>query len=97
MEPRFELSDKLQAFAGEKTWYYLRVSNKLYNQIKSLDEQPKRGFGAIKVKAQINDTIWKTSIFPTKEKIYLLFIKASVRKAEKLIEGKSVRVIITLI
>ena len=50
-----------------------------------------RGFGAIKVTAQIGDTRWTTSVFPAKDVGgYMLPVKAAVRKAEGIGEGDAV-------
>ena len=51
------------------------------------------GFGSVRVKARIGKTHWDTSVFPDKaSKSYLLPVKASVRKAEKLAAGKTVMI-----
>jgi hypothetical protein len=49
------------------------------------------GWGVIPVKAQIGDTEWRTSLFP-KDDLYLVPIKASVRKAEGVEEGDQVTI-----
>lgn len=48
------------------------------------------GFGSLKVKAQIGDSRFATSVFPSKELGWLLPVKAAVRKAEGLVEGDPV-------
>ncbi len=53
-----------------------------------------KGFGSIKVSAQIGGTGFKTSVFPSKETGWLLPVKASVRKAEGLSEGDAVEVVL---
>ncbi|MFM5918550.1 MAG: DUF1905 domain-containing protein [Novosphingobium sp.] len=54
------------------------------------------GFGSLKVSAQIGDSAFKTSVFPSKELGWLLPVKASVRKAEGLGEGDAVEVVLEL-
>lgn len=52
-----------------------------------------RGFGSLKVKARIGDTAFATSVFPSKtDGGWLLPVKASVRKAERVGEGDDVEV-----
>lgn len=46
-----------------------------------------RGFGSLKVTAQIGETRWRTSVFPQKGEGWLLLVKAAVRKAEGIGEG----------
>ena len=53
-----------------------------------------RGFGSLKVAATIGETTFKTSVFPSKESGWLLPIKASVRKAERLTEGDAVALVL---
>jgi hypothetical protein len=47
------------------------------------------GWGVIPVQVRIGKTKWTTSLFP-KDDRYLVPIKASIRKAEKLEEGDNV-------
>lgn len=50
------------------------------------------GFGSLKVEARIGDTVFATSVFPSKGEGWILPVKASVRKAERLAEGDPVTV-----
>lgn len=97
MEPTFSFRAKLWIWPGEAAWHFVTIAPLLAKKIKGLNEGPRRGFGAVKIKATIGNTSWTTSIFPTKEKTFLLPIKQSVRKAENLSEYKSVQIRITLI
>ena len=52
-----------------------------------------RGWGAVRVQVTIGSTSWDTSIFPSLElKVYILPIKAEVRKKEKIAVGNDVQV-----
>lgn len=51
-----------------------------------------KGFGSLKVTARIGDSVFKTSVFPSKELGWMLPVKASVRKTEGLGEGDEVKV-----
>ena len=53
-----------------------------------------RGFGSLKVAATIGATTFTTSVFPSKETGWLLPIKAAVRKAERLIDGEAVTLVL---
>jgi hypothetical protein len=86
---------KLWRWAGGKaSWYFLTLPEKLSREIRLVDAGPRRtGFGSLRVTATIGDSTWQTSIFPSAElKSYLLPVKASVRKAEKLVDGTLVGV-----
>jgi len=79
---------------GKASWYFLTLPAAISKEIRLVDAGPRRmGFGALRVEATIGGSTWKTSIFPSSGlKAYLLPVKAAVRKAEKLVEGKSISV-----
>ena len=52
------------------------------------------GFGSLKVTARIGDTTFRTSLFPSKERGWLLPVKAAVRRAEGIGEGDRVAVML---
>jgi hypothetical protein len=52
------------------------------------------GFGSLKVTARIGDSLFKTSLFPSKSLGWMLPVKASVRKAEGVSEGDLVEVVL---
>ena len=84
---------KLWRWAGGKaSWYFMTLPAAVSREIKLVDAGPRRvGFGALRVEATIGGSTWQTSIFPSAPlKSYLLPVKATVRKAEKLVEGKAV-------
>jgi hypothetical protein len=55
-----------------------------------------RGWGSIRVTAQIGTTRWETSVFPdSKDKTYLLPLKADVRRKENIGAGDVVSVTLT--
>lgn len=51
-----------------------------------------KGFGSLKVEARIGGSVFRTSVFPSKELGWLLPVKAAVRKAEGIGEGDAVTV-----
>ena len=66
--------------------------------MRRLETGRRRGFGAVKVRVEIGETRWDTSIFPHKESGgWLLPIKASVRKAEGVVAGDEVTLTLTLL
>ena len=88
----FSVGGKLCVFRSAKAaWYYIKVPKKESNQIKQSTTRKPKGWGSIPVAVSINDTEWNTSIFPDKKTgTYLLFIKANIRKKEKIEEGGNV-------
>lgn len=79
---------------GKASWYFLSVPVALSGEIRLVDAGPRRvGFGSLRVKATIGESTWQTSIFPSAaHESYLLPVKAAVRNAEKLADGKSASV-----
>jgi hypothetical protein len=79
---------------GKASWYFITLPASVSREIRLVDAGPRRvGFGALRVEATIGESRWETSIFPSSERnAYLLPVKAAVRKAEKMVEGKAFQV-----
>lgn len=92
-QPKFSFRSKLWVYPGPAAWYFLTLPKALSATIKKLFGANRPGFGSIAVTASIGSTTWKTSIFPsTKERAYLLPVKASVRTGESLKTGSMINV-----
>lgn len=80
----------LWLYSGKGAWHFVTLPKEAADEIRFFNSSAK-GFTPISVTAEINDTVWKSSIFPdTKSGSYLLAIKAAVRKAENLKAGDQV-------
>jgi hypothetical protein len=81
---------------GKAAWHFITLPQNKSEEIKFFDEnmhEKRRGWGAVRVLATIGNTSWETSIFPhSKISAYILPVKASVRKAEKIAAGNEVEV-----
>lgn len=97
MEPRFLFTSKTLIWPGTTSLHYVTITAELGRKIKGLSEGPRRGFGAIKVEATLGFTSWQTSIFPIREKGYILLLNRRIREKENIYEGKKVEVKIQLI
>jgi hypothetical protein len=86
-----EFSGEIWFWRGPAPWFYVTVPEEQSDAIKAVSRMVTYGWGVIPVQAQIGNTVWKTSLFP-KNNLYLVPIKASVRKAEKLDEGNEVTI-----
>lgn len=94
-QSQYRTRAKLWRWAGGKaSWYFLTLPAGIAKEIRLVDAGPRRtGFGALRVAATIGGSTWQTSIFPSARlKTYLLPVKAGIRKAEKLVEGRLVGV-----
>jgi hypothetical protein len=81
---------------GKAAWHFITMPKDKSEEIKFFDEnmhEKRRGWGAVRVQVTIGKTSWETSIFPhSKISAYILPVKASVRKAEKIAAGDEVTV-----
>ncbi|MEQ1754753.1 MAG: DUF1905 domain-containing protein [Micropepsaceae bacterium] len=78
---------------GNASWHFLTLPKKLSAEIRFFTALPKRGFGSVRVEARIGGSVWKTSLFPSKQQgSYILPVKAGVRQAELLAPGKAATV-----
>lgn len=89
---------RLWIYQGDAAWHFLTLPKAQGAKIKALHAHgPRRGFGALRVTATIGGTRWKTSIFPdSKTGSYVLPVKASVRKKERLSAGDTVSLLLNL-
>lgn len=86
-----EFDGEILFWRGPAPWYFVAVPEAQSRDIKGISEFVTYGWGVIPVRVRIGRTEFRTSLFP-KEGLYLVPIKASVRKAEKLEEGDTVTV-----
>ena len=87
----FEFSGKIIFWRGPAPWFFVAVPQKQSQDIKAISSMVTYGWGVIPVHVRIGRTEFQTSLFP-KNGLYLVPIKVSVRKAEKLEEGDDVTV-----
>ena len=78
-----EFSGKIWFWRGPAPFYFVTVPEEPSLDIKAISNFVTYGWGVIPVEARIGKTVFKTSLFP-KDGRYLVPIKVSVRKAEKL-------------
>ena len=90
-----EFSGKIFLWVGPAPWFFVEIPAKQSRDIKAVSELLTYGWGVIPVHVQIGKTKFKTSLFP-KDNLYLVPIKASVRKAENLEEGDKVAIRLTI-
>ena len=93
-DTNYKFKAKLWAWqGGNASWYFLTLPEKLSAEIRFFSALPKRGFGSVRVEAKIGKSVWKTSLFPSKQQgSYILPVKAGVRQAEVLAPGKAATV-----
>ena len=90
-----EFSGAIWYWAGPAPWYFVTVPEAQSRELLAAARFVTYGWGMIPVRARIGRTEWKTSLFP-KDGLYVVPVKAVVRKAEGLEEGDEVAVSLDL-
>lgn len=87
----YKFKAKVWLYPGDTPWHFITVPPEESDDIDKNFHFVKRGWGSIRVTVTIGTSTWDTSIFPSKESGgYLLPLKASIRKAENIVAGKTV-------
>ena len=86
-----EFTGSIWFWKGPAPWYFVTVPAKQCDDLKFISGSVTYGWGMIPAKVRIGRTEWRTALWP-KDGRYIVPIKASVRKAEKIKEGDQVTV-----
>jgi hypothetical protein len=86
-----ELEGEIWYWHGPAPWYFVTVPEEQCRDLKAISGFVTYGWGMIPARVRIGKTEWETSLWP-KDGLYIVPIKASVRKAEHLEEGDKVTV-----
>jgi len=87
----FEFSSKIWYWKGPAPWYFVTVPMEQGHDLKAMSSFVTYGWGMIPARVRIGKTEWETALF-AKDGSYVVPIRASIRKAEKLQEGDMVMV-----
>lgn len=90
---QYEFEAEVWEYQGKGSWHFVTLPFEIAFEVRLETEGLTRGFRTVFVEARIGKTAFKTSLFPSKELgSYVLPIKASVRKAETISKGQTVKV-----
>jgi hypothetical protein len=87
---KYKIRNKIWLYPGDTPWHFVYIGKKQSEEIKKKHGKNKRGFGSIPVEVTLGKTKWRTSIFPEKDGLYLLPLKAEVRKKERVADGDKI-------
>ena len=90
-----EFAGEIWFWKGPAPWYFVTVPDENSADLEATSAEVSYGWGMIPVTAQIGDTTWTTSLFP-KDGLYIVPLKANIRKAEHLEEGDTVTIHLTV-
>jgi hypothetical protein len=86
-----EFKGKIWFWRGPAPWFFVTVPEQQSRDINAISNIVTYGWGMIPVTVRIGNREWQTSLWP-KDGLYIVPIKASVRKAENLEEGDEVTI-----
>lgn len=81
------VSAKVWKYPGLLGWYFVSLDRVTSKKIRSM--YPK---GFVPITATLEGVTWNTSLFPTREGVYLLALKASVRASRGILAGDMVEI-----
>jgi hypothetical protein len=90
-----EFRGEVWFWKGPAPWHFITVPAEECRELAATAAIVSYGWGMIPVAARIGDTRWTTSLFP-KNGLYIVPVKAGVRKAEGLEGGDNVTVQLTV-
>lgn len=90
-----DFSGEIFYWRGPAPYFYVRIPEEESSDIKAISKTATYGWGVVPVEVQIGNTTWTTSLFP-KGNLYLVPLKADIRKAEALEEGDDVTIHLTI-
>jgi Domain of unknown function (DUF1905) len=89
--PDLAFSGELRYWRGPAPWFFVTVPADASVALHAMSADVSYGWGMIPVRARIAGSVWETSLFP-KDGRYVVPIKSAVRRAERLAEGDTVTV-----
>ena len=90
-----EFRGEIWFWKGPAPWHFITVPDDECGELATASASVTYGWGMIPVAARIGSTAWTTSLFP-KDGRYVVPLKTAVRKAERLDEGDTVTVRLTI-
>lgn len=87
---------ELWASESVGSWVFLTVPPDVGDDVRLLSGPP-RGFGSVRVEVTLGGSTWRTSVFPDKDRAYVLPVKSTVRRREGVDVGDRVRLALVLV
>jgi len=93
---QFTIKGQVWRYPGPAGWYFVNMKRRDSARIRAMSRVKTVAWGYVRVRAIVGKTTWDTTLFPAKGGIYMIAIKASVRKSENIQPGEVVRIKIAL-
>ena len=99
MKSRYKFESEVWLYPSETAaWHMTSVPKEVSEEIKKNFGKVERGWGSLRVSAKAGKTTWPTSIFWDKRSgVYILPLKAAVRKKEGIMQGEHINVDLSII
>ena len=95
-ERRWSFDAELWSSESFAAWAFLTLPGEVGEDVRLLSGPP-RGFGSVRVEVTLGGSTWRTSVFPDRERGYVLPVKSQVRRHEGLELGDEVRLAVALV
>jgi hypothetical protein len=92
----FDFEGEVWFWKGPAPWYFVSVPRAESRELKQIVATVTYGWGMVPVRAAIGDTEFTTALWE-KDGVYIVPVKASVRKAQGIDEGDTVRVFLEVL
>lgn len=92
---QWEFDGELFYWRGPAPWYFVTVPAAESGEIHDISQMVTYGWGVIPATVRIGASRWDTALFPKGER-YLVPVKAAVRQRERIDEGDTVSVCLTV-
>jgi hypothetical protein len=84
----FSFEGEAWKYSKDSGWHFASLPKAISTNIKNNLSELMRPWGSVKIQASIGDTKWDTSLFfDTKKDCFLLPVKSTIRKKEKISAG----------
>ncbi|MEZ4661862.1 MAG: DUF1905 domain-containing protein [Caldilineaceae bacterium] len=88
---KIKFAGEIWFWRGPAPWYFVTVPAEQCQELHAISSSVTYGWGMIPVTVQLGKSKWETALWP-KDGSYIVPIKTSVRKAEKVDEGDNVTI-----
>ena len=87
---------ELWSWESVASWAFVSLPAEAGDDVR-LQSGPPTGFGSVRVEVTLGTSTWRTSVFPDKQRGYVLPVKSAVRRREGLEIGDRVELTLTLV
>ena len=98
MNLNYSFYAKIWLYSGQGSWHFASLPKDIGLEVREIAGSAVNGFGSLRVNVILDNSVWRTSVFPDKKSgSYILPIKKSIRDENKLIDGSEAKFTITFL